>query len=167
MEYRRLGESGLKVSRICLGTMVFGIDSGEDVAARIVDSAFDAGVNFIDTADSYAKGVSETMVGGLIAKRRDRWVLATKVNTALIPGDPNSGGNGRKWILYEVEASLKRLKTDYVDIYYLHRDDFETPLEETVAVLGDLVRAGKVRHIGLSDFDGWRIAEFVTTCRRL
>ncbi|HEV7800863.1 MAG TPA: aldo/keto reductase [Burkholderiales bacterium] len=167
MEYRRLGNSGLKVSTLCLGTMMFGDRTTEDVAANIVDSALDAGVNFIDTADSYAKGGSETMVGSLIAKRRDRWVLATKVQNAMIPQDPNSGGGGRKWITHEIDASLARLRTDYVDIYYLHRDDLETPLEETVATLGDLVRAGKVRYIGLSNFDGWRIAEFVNTCRRL
>ncbi|MGZ5167904.1 MAG: aldo/keto reductase [Burkholderiales bacterium] len=167
MEYRKLGNSGLKVSTLCLGAMMFGDRTTEDVAARIVDSALDAGVNFIDTADSYAKGGSESVVGNLIAKRRDRWVLATKVQNAMMPNDPNSGGGGRKWITYEIDASLARLKTDYVDIYYLHRDDLETPLEETVATLGDLIRAGKVRYIGLSNFDGWRIAEFVNTCRRL
>ncbi|MEA3157536.1 MAG: hypothetical protein QOK44_5125 [Betaproteobacteria bacterium] len=167
MEHRKLGNSGLKVSTLCLGTMMFGDRTTEDVAARIVDSAFDAGVNFIDTADSYAKGASESVVGNLIAKRRDRWVLATKVQNAMIATDPNSGGGGRKWITYEIEASLKRLKTDYIDVYYLHRDDLDTPLEETVSTLGDLIRAGKVRYIGLSNFDGWRIAEFVNTCRRL
>ena len=167
MEYRRLGNSGLKVSTLCLGAMMFGDRTTEDVAARIVDSALDAGVNFIDTADSYAKGGSESMVGNLIAKRRDRWVLATKVQNAMVTKDPNSGGGGRKWITFEINASLARLKTDYVDVYYLHRDDLETPLEETVATLGDLIRAGKVRYIGLSNFDGWRIAEFVNTCRRL
>jgi aryl-alcohol dehydrogenase (NADP+) len=167
MEYRKLGNSGLKVSTLCLGTMMFGDRTTEDVAARIVDSALDAGINFIDSADSYAKGASESMVGNLIAKRRDRWVLATKVQNAMIPQDPNSGGGGRKWITYEIDASLARLKTDYIDVYYLHRDDLETPLEETVATLGDLIRAGKVRYIGLSNFDGWRIAEFVNTCRRL
>ena len=132
MEYRRLGNSGLKVSTLCLGAMMFGDRTTEDVAARIVDSALDAGVNFIDTADSYAKGGSESVVGNLIAKRRDRWVLATKVQNAMNPKDPNSGGGGRKWITYEIDASLSRLKTDYVDVYYLHRDDLETPLEETV-----------------------------------
>jgi aryl-alcohol dehydrogenase-like predicted oxidoreductase len=167
MEYRRLGNSGLKVSTLCLGAMMFGDRTTEEVAARIADSALDAGVNFIDTADSYAKGASEAMVGNLIAKRRDQWVLATKVANAFNPRDPNSGGGGRKWITYEIDASLARLKTDYVDVYYLHRDDLETPLEETVATLGDLIRAGKVRHIGLSNFDGWRIAEFVNTCRRM
>src|SRR5262245_28565399 len=167
MEYHRLGESGLKVSRICLGAMMFGDQTAEPVAARIVASAVDAGVNFIDTADSYAKGGSERMVGALIAERRDRWVLATKVQNAMIPADPNSGGLGRKWLMHEIDASLARLQTDYIDVWYFHRDDLETPLEETVRTMGDLIRAGKVRYFGLSNFDGWRIAEIVNTCRRL
>lgn len=167
MEYRRLGNSGLKVSVICLGAMMFGEQTDEAVAARIVDSAFGAGINFIDTADGYAKGASERLVGKLIATHRERWVLATKVQNVTIPTDPNSGGGGRKWMTYQVDASLKRLATDYIDIYYMHRDDLETPLEETVSALGDFIRAGKVRYLGLSNFDGWRIAEFVNTCRRL
>jgi aryl-alcohol dehydrogenase-like predicted oxidoreductase len=167
MEYRRLGNSGVKVSTICLGAMMFGEQTDESVAGRIVDSAYAAGINFIDTADSYAKGASERMVGKLIARHRERWVLATKVQNATIATDPNSGGGGRKWMTFELEASLKRLATDYIDVYYLHRDDLETPLEETVSTLGDFIRAGKVRYLGLSNFDGWRIAEFVNTCRRL
>jgi aryl-alcohol dehydrogenase (NADP+) len=167
MDYRRLGSSGLKVSPICLGTMMFGDRTSDAVAARIVASAMDAGINFIDTADSYAKGESERAVGKLIAKTRDRWVLATKVQNQTIAGDPNSGGLGRKWMTYEIDASLGRLKTDYVDVYYLHRDDLETPLDETVATMGDLIRAGKVGYFGLSNYDGWRIAEVVHTCRRL
>jgi aryl-alcohol dehydrogenase (NADP+) len=167
MEYRRLGTSGLKVSPICLGAMMFGDQTDEAVAGRIVDSAFGAGINFVDTADGYAKGGSERMVGTLIAKNRERWVLATKVQNAMIPADPNSGGGGRKWMTFELDASLKRLGTDYVDIYYLHRDDLETPLEETVSTIGDFIRAGKMRYFGLSNFDGWRIAEIVNTCRRL
>ena len=167
MEYRRLGNSGLKISPICLGAMMFGEQTDEAVAGRIVDSAFSAGINFIDTADSYAKGNSERMVGKLIAKHRERWVLATKVQNATIPADPNSGGGGRKWMTFELAASLKRLATDYIDIYYLHRDDLETPLEETVSTIGDFIRAGKMRYFGLSNFDGWRIAEVVNTCRRL
>jgi aryl-alcohol dehydrogenase-like predicted oxidoreductase len=166
MEYRRLGNSGLKVSAICLGAMMFGDQTDEAVAGRIVDSAFDSGVNFIDTADSYAKGGSERMVGKLIAKNRERWVLATKVQNAMIPADPNSGGGGRKWMTFELDASLKRMATEFVDIYYLHRDDLETPVEETVTTIGNFIRAGKVRYFGLSNFDGWRIAEFVGACRR-
>jgi len=167
MKYRRLGESGLKVSPICLGAMMFGERTTRTVASRIVASAADAGVNFIDTADSYAKGQSERIVGQLIRKQRGRWVLATKVHNSMLAGDPNSGGLGRKWMMYEIEASLARLQTDYVDIYYLHRDDLGTPLAETVGTMGDLIRAGKVRYFGLSNFQGWRIAELVNTCRSL
>ena len=167
MDYRRLGNSGLKVSPICLGAMMFGDQTDEAVAGRIVDSAFGAGINFIDTADSYAKGGSERMVGKLVAKNREHWVLATKVQNAMTPADPNSGGGGRKWMTFELDASLKRLATDYVDVYYLHRDDPDTPLEETVSTIGDFIRAGKMRYFGLSNFDGWRIAEVVNTCRRL
>ena len=167
MEYRRLGNSGLKVSIICLGTMMFGDRTPRPAAARIVGLAADAGINFIDTADSYGAGASEQVVGQLIGKRREHWVLATKVQNAMRPGDPNAGGLGRKWMMYEMGASLERLKTDYVDIYYLHRDDLGTPLAETVATMGDLIRAGKVRYFGLSNFHAWRIAEIVHTCRRL
>jgi aryl-alcohol dehydrogenase (NADP+) len=167
MEYRRLGASGIKVSALCLGAMMFGERTDEAVAGRIVASALEAGVNFIDTADAYARGGSERMVGRLIGPQRERWVLATKVANPIDPADPNAGGGGRKWMTFELAASLARLATDYIDIYYLHRDDLETPLEETVATLGDFIRAGKVRYFGLSNFDGWRIAEIVNTCRRL
>jgi len=146
---------------------MFGERTDEAVATRIVDSAFEAGVNFIDTADTYGKGSSERIVGKAIAKNRERWVLATKVQSASIPGDPNTGGGGRKWLTFQMDASLKRLATDYVDIYYFHRDDQETPLEEQVGTIGDFIRAGKVRYFGLSNFDGWRIAEIVNTCRRI
>ena len=167
MKYRRLGNSGLKVSTICLGAMMFGDQTSAAVAGRIVASAIDAGVNFIDTADAYAKGESERIVGKLIAKQRDRWVLATKVANPMKPGDPNSGGLGRKWVMQAVEASLRRLGTDYIDIYYLHRDDPDTPLEETIGAIGELMRAGKIRYFGLSNFQGWRIAAIVEGCRRL
>ncbi len=167
MDYRRLGNSGVKVSTICLGAMMFGERTTRSVAARIVASALDAGVNFIDTADSYGKGQSERMVGQLVRKQREWWVLATKVQNAMVAGDPNSGGLGRKWMRHEIDASLARLNCDYVDIYYLHRDDSGTPLEETVDTMGDLIRAGKVRYFGLSNFQGWRIAEVVNTCRKL
>src|SRR5260221_7069550 len=121
MEYRSLGNSGLKVSPICLGTMMFGDRTDAAEAGRIVASARDAGVNFIDTADVYAKGESERVTGKLIAADRDRWVLATKVANAM-SDDPNRRGTGRKWIAAAIDESLARLGTDYVDIYYLHRD---------------------------------------------
>ena len=149
MDYRNLGKSGLKVSPICLGTMMFGDRTDAAEAGRIVASARDAGVNFIDTADAYAKGESERVTGKLIAPDRDRWVLATKVANPM-GDDPNRRGTGRKWIMKAIDESLARLGTDYVDIYYLHRDIEETPVEETVTAMGDLIRAGKVRYFGVS-----------------
>ena len=175
MEYRALGVSGLKVSPLCLGTMTFGDRTDAAEAGRIVASAREAGVNFIDTADVYVKGESERITGKLIAADRDRWVLATKVANAMpVPAssgrggdDPNRRGTGRKWIATAIDESLARLGTDYVDIYYLHRDIAETPLEETVHAIGDVIRAGKARYFGVSNFRGWRIAEVVRVCDML
>lgn len=166
MEYRRLGRSGIKVSPICLGTMMFGDRTDMAGAGEIVASARAAGINFIDTADVYAKGESERITGKLIAEDRSRWILATKINNPM-GDDPNDRGASRRWLVRGCEASLARLGTDYADIYYLHRDDMETPLEETVLALGDLIRAGKVRYIGLSNFRAWRIAAFAETCKAL
>jgi aryl-alcohol dehydrogenase-like predicted oxidoreductase len=166
MDYRNLGKSGLKVSPICLGTMMFGDRTDAVEAGRIVASARDAGVNFIDTADAYAKGESEKLTGKLIAADRDRWVLATKLANPM-GDDPNRRGTSRKWVMRAIDESLARLGTDYVDIYYLHRDMEDTPIEETVTAMGDLVRAGKIRHFGVSNFRGWRIAELVHVCRGL
>jgi aryl-alcohol dehydrogenase (NADP+) len=173
MDYRNLGKCGLKVSPICLGTMMFGDRTDAVEAGRIVASAREAGVNFIDTADAYAKGDSERITGKLIAPDRDHWVLATKVaNPMPDPGvsnpggdDPNRRGTSRKWIMHAIDESLERLGTDYVDIYYLHRDIESTPIEETVTAMADLIRAGKIRYFGVSNFRGWRIAELVHTCR--
>jgi aryl-alcohol dehydrogenase (NADP+) len=166
MEYRSLGASGLKISPICLGTMTFGDRTDAAEAGRIVSSAREAGVNFIDTADVYVKGESERIAGKLIAADRDRWILATKFANPM-GDDPNRRGTGRKWILRAIEESLERLGTDYVDIYYVHRDVAATPLEETVRALGDLIQAGKVRYFGVSNFRGWRIAETVRACDAL
>jgi aryl-alcohol dehydrogenase (NADP+) len=166
MEYRNLGTSGVKVSPLCLGTMMFGDRTDAAESARIVAAAREAGVNFIDTADVYTKGESERIVGKLIAGERDRWVLASKVGNAM-GDDPNQRGTGRKWIMAAIDASLARLGTDYVDLYYLHRDFELTPLEETVQAMADLIRAGKVRYFGISNFRGWRTAEVVNTCVRL
>jgi aryl-alcohol dehydrogenase (NADP+) len=166
MEYRRLGESGLEVSVICLGTMMFGDRTDSATAQRIVGSAFDAGVNFIDTADVYAKGASETIVGPAISAQRRRWILATKVGNVMT-AKPNDGGLSRRWIMHACEDSLRRLATDYIDIYYLHRDDDETPLEETIEAIGDLIRAGKIRYFGVSNYRGWRVAEIVGLCAEL
>ena len=166
MEYRRLGNSGLWISPLCLGTMMFGLRTTPAVAGRIMDKARAAGVNFLDTADGYAKGKSEEIIGRLIAKDRDDWVLATKVASAW-SGRPNESGSGRKWLVRELDTSLKRLRTDYIDLYYLHRDDSGTPLEETVAALGDAIRAGKIRYWAVSNFAGWRVAQACETADRL
>ena len=148
---------------MCLGTAKFGDRVSEATARRLVAMARDAGVNFIDTADKYTFGRSETIVGKAIGKRRDDWVLATKVGLAWSEA-PNQSGLGRKWIMQQLEASLRRLGTDYVDIYYLHRDDPATPLEETVLAFGDILGQGKARYFGVSNFAGWRIAEIVAIC---
>ena len=166
MEYRKLGNSGLKVSPLCLGAMMFGDRTDEKEAGRIIGSAYDAGVNFIDTADQYAKGESERITGKLIASNRDHWVLATKGGNAMGPG-PNQVGIGRKWIMQAIDASLKRLGGDYIDIYYLHRDFDDATLEETVVAMGDIIRSGKARYFGLSNFRGWRIAEIIRLCEKL
>ena len=163
MQFRRLGDSGLEVSVICLGTMMFGDRTDAATADRIIGSAFDAGVNFIDTADAYAKGASESIVGPALAGNRRRWILATKVGNVMTQA-PHDGGLSRRWVLQACDDSLKRLATDYIDVYYLHRDDLITPMEETVDALGDLMRAGKIRYFGVSNYRGWRIAEMVATC---
>ena len=136
MELRRLGDSGLEVSVICLGTMMFGDRTDAATAQRIIASALDAGVNFIDTADVYAKGASETIIGPAIAMHRRRWIVATKVGNVMTQ-PPHDGGLSRRWMLQACEDSLKRLGTDYIDIYYLHRDDLETPLAETIEAIGE------------------------------
>jgi aryl-alcohol dehydrogenase-like predicted oxidoreductase len=165
MDYRYLGRSALKVSPLCLGTMMFGGETEEAVSRRIIDKAFDQGINFIDTADVYHAGRSEEIIGRAIAARRDSWVVATKFGfPASATAGPNEQGQSRKWIYQSVEASLKRLGTDYIDILYFHRSLTDSPLEEAVRAVGDLIRQGKVRYIGLSNFKGWRIAEVARLC---
>lgn len=166
MHYRTLGRSGLHVSPLCLGTMMFGGATPEPDAQRIIADAFEHGVNFIDTADIYNKGESERVVGRALAGQRDRWVLATKVGNATGAG-PNQGGLSRRHLVAALEASLARLATDHVDIYYLHRPDPATPLEETLRALGDLTRQGKLRYYGLSNFSAWQVAEVVHLSRAL
>jgi aryl-alcohol dehydrogenase-like predicted oxidoreductase len=166
MEYRKLGRSGLKVSPICLGTMMFGEHTDEKEAGRIVASAREAGINFIDTADAYVKGTSEQVVGRLIKKERDHWVLATKVCNPMGEG-PNQQGLARKWVMQAVDASLKRLQTDYIDVYYYHKVDPDTSLAEMAEVAADLVRQGKIRYVALSNFRAWQIAEFVNLSRSI
>jgi aryl-alcohol dehydrogenase (NADP+) len=164
MKYRRLGRSGIEVSTLCLGAMMFGDQTGEAEALRIVQQARDAGVNFIDTADAYAGGGSEEIVGRTVKPDRSRWIVATKIGTRLPPPEPNRGGNSRLWILHGVEDSLRRLRLDHIDLFYLHLDDLVTPLEETVEAMGPLLQQGKIRYWGLSNFRGWRIAEIVRLC---
>ena len=158
MTYRYMGRSGLKVSRLCLGTMMFGGPTAEAEAHSIIAHAKDHGVNFIDTADVYQKGITEEVVGRGIVASRDDWVLATKFGNPMGEG-PNSRGHSRKWIIEAVENSLRRLGTDYIDLLYFHRADFDAPLGEGVRAIGDLIRSGKVRYFGVSNFRGWRIAE--------
>ncbi|MBC7799696.1 MAG: aldo/keto reductase [Gemmatimonadaceae bacterium] len=163
MEYRNLGRSGLKVSPLCLGTMMFGGPTDEATAGRIVDRARAAGVNMIDTADAYTGGASEAIVGRAIHADRHRWVLATKLGNPVGDG-ANERGLSRKWAMQAIDASLRRLGTDYVDVYYLHKEDHDTPLQETVRAMGDLVRAGKIRYFGVSNHRSWRIAEICALC---
>jgi len=161
-----LGASGLKVSKLWLGTMMFGDQTDEAEAGRIVAASRDAGINAIDTADAYAGGESERITGRLIAADRERWVLATKLANPT-SDDPNDRGLSRRHMIRALDASLKRLGTEWVDILYLHRDDETTPLEETVAAMGHLLATGKVHYFGVSNFRAWRVARMAETCRRM
>jgi aryl-alcohol dehydrogenase-like predicted oxidoreductase len=171
-EYSTLGRSGLRVSPLCLGTMTFGTEWGwgaeEGVSRSLFDRYIDAGGNFIDTADGYTGGKSEEMLGKFILQRklRDRVVLATKFTFNQEPGNPNAGGNGRKNIYRALEGSLRRLQTDYVDLYWLHAWDTITPVEEVVSTLNDLVREGKIRHYGFSDTPAWYVARAYTLAEK-
>ena len=160
MKYRKLGRTGLKVSPLCLGAMMFGRRGNADHAdcVRIIHRALDAGINFIDTANVYSNGESEEIVGQALRGHRDQVVLATKVHGEMGPG-PNDRGNSRVHILREVEHSLRRLQTDYIDLYQIHRPDPDTPIEETLRALDDLVHSGKVRYIGSSTFAAWELVE--------
>ncbi|HTQ03379.1 MAG TPA: aldo/keto reductase [Polyangiaceae bacterium] len=164
--YVTLGRSGLRVSPLCLGAMTFGEDLGwgssVEESERIMDRYIELGGNFIDTANFYTKSHSEKIVGdhiGRDAAKRDRLVIATKFSGNLYPGDPNGGGSGRKAVIAACENSLRRLQTDYIDLYWLHIWDANTPIEETMATLHDLVRSGKVRYVGVSDTPAWKIAQ--------
>lgn len=163
---RPLGASGLKVPPLWLGTMMFGDQTSEDEARNIVAATRDAGLNAIDTADNYAGGESERVVGRLIAADRHRWVLATKVANP-VGNEPNDRGLSRRWLLQEVDHSLRRLGTDWIDVWYMHRDDESVPIEETLSTMGRLIDVGKIRYYGLSNFRGWRIARVVETARRM
>ena len=169
MNYQLLGRSGLRVSDLCLGTMTFGEDwgwgSGKDEARKIYDAFRAAGGNFVDTANIYTGGTSETFVGEFMADHREQVVLATKytndagVLTGRTSVDPNGGGNQRKSMMQAVEKSLKRLRTDYIDLYWLHIWDQMTPAEEVMRAFDDLVRSGKVLYVGISDAPAWVVAK--------
>jgi aryl-alcohol dehydrogenase-like predicted oxidoreductase len=166
MRYQPLGNSNLQVSALCLGTMMFGDQTDVQEAGRIVAHAHEHGVNFIDTADVYTNGASESMVGELIQAQRNDWVLATKLGNKM-SGRVNQGHYSRAWMLHEVDQSLQRLQTSHIDILYLHRDFAGMNLEEPLRALDALLRAGKIRYWGVSNFRGWRISELVHIAQQL
>ena len=166
MKQRRLGASGLCVSEICLGVMTFGERTDEAEAGKILASARDAGVNFVDTANQYAGGKSETMLGKLLKGDRNRWIVASKCGNTGRPA-PDDLSLSRREIVSALDASLGRLGMDHVDIYYFHIDDERTRLEESLGAIGDMIRAGKTRYFGVSNFRGWRIAQVALLCDRL
>jgi aryl-alcohol dehydrogenase-like predicted oxidoreductase len=163
MRYKLLGKSGLRVSELALGTMTFGEDWGfgasREESKKQFDTYVERGGNFIDSAVNYTNGSSEKIVGELIASERARFVVATKYSLNIRPGDPNAGGNQRKNMVQSVETSLKRLGTDYIDLYWVHFHDAFTPVEETMRALDDLVRAGKVLYVGISDAPAWIVSQ--------
>jgi aryl-alcohol dehydrogenase-like predicted oxidoreductase len=161
--YRLLGRSALRVSPLCLGTMTFGTEWGwgadSSVARAQLDLYAERGGNFIDTANVYTGGTSESLLGEFLEGRRDRFVLATKYTSNMREGDPNAGGNHRKSLVQSLEASLRRLHTDHIDLYWVHVDDLLTPIEETMRALDHVVRQGKVLHVGISDMPAWKVAQ--------
>jgi aryl-alcohol dehydrogenase-like predicted oxidoreductase len=162
MEHRKLGATGLSVSPLCLGAMMFGAwgNRDHDDSIAIIHAALDAGINFLDTADVYSRGESEEIVGKALAGgRRDSVVLATKAHGTMHDEDPNAFGNSRRWLVKEVDDSLRRLKTDWIDLYQIHRPEPDTDIDQTLGALSDLVAAGKVRAIGSSTFPAWQIVQ--------
>ena len=168
MEYRSLGRTGVKVSPLCLGCMMFGSQTDEETSADIIDRAIDAGINFVDTANVYGRGKSETAVGKALKRngKRDGLVLATKV-FARMGDDPNAEGNHRRHVIEQCEASLRRLQTDWIDLYQIHRPMPKIPIDETLRALDDLVRAGKVRYLGTSTFAAWQLVESLWAAKEL
>lgn len=162
MHYRNLGRTGLKVSGICLGTMTFGRHTDQSEADRMIGSAIDAGVNFIDTANTYIEGKSEEILGNVLGSRRKELVLATKFFNPTGPG-VNDSGWSRCNVLRSVEDSLRRLKTDYIDVLYIHHVDVQTPIEEPLRAMEDLTRQGKVRYMACSNFEAWRLMDALWT----
>jgi aryl-alcohol dehydrogenase-like predicted oxidoreductase len=167
MNYRRMGKTGLKVSELCLGAMTFGRESSEEVGVQMLNRFAEVGGNFIDTADVYNKGVSEEILGRwLKGQMREDWVIATKVRWPMSDG-PNDWGLSRKHIMAGVHASLRRLGTDYIDLYQVHMWDVTTDLAETLGTLNDLVRSGKVRYAGVSNFSGWQLQKAIDLSRQM
>jgi aryl-alcohol dehydrogenase-like predicted oxidoreductase len=168
MEYRALGRTGVQVSPLCLGCLNFGGKTDEKTSWQIIDRAIDAGINFIDTANIYGRGRSEEVTGEALKRngQRDRVVLATKVHGA-IDTDPNARGNSRRHLITQCEASLRRLQTDYIDLYQIHRPQIDVPVDETLRALDDLIRAGKVRYAGSSCFAAWELMESLAVSREL
>jgi aryl-alcohol dehydrogenase-like predicted oxidoreductase len=166
LNYRKLGASPLRVSELCLGAMMFGDQTDAKAAADIIALAREQGVNFVDTADVYTQGAAEHMLGALLKGDRQRWVLASKVGNAMSSA-PNESRYSRKWMMQQIDASLRRLGTDFIDIYYLHRDFEDDSLDEPLRALDDMLRAGKIRAWGVSNFRGWRISEAVHLARAI
>lgn len=169
MEYRSLGRTGVQVSALCLGCMNFGASTPEADSYQIIDRALDTGINFLDTANVYTRGVSEEIVGRALQRsgRRGRVVLATKVHARMADDDPLAFGNNRRHIIEQCEASLRRLQTDYIDLYQIHRPQSSVPIDETLRALDDLIRAGKVRYIGCSTFPAWGVLESLWVAKEL
>ncbi|MCD6054402.1 MAG: aldo/keto reductase [Rubrobacteraceae bacterium] len=169
MEYRNLGRTGVKVSEICLGCMMFGGRTGEEDSADIIDRAIDEGINFLDTANVYSTGASEEVVGKALQRnsKRDAIVLATKVHGAMDEDDPNASGNHRRHIIEQCEASLRRLQVDHIDLYQIHRPSSHVPIDETLRALDDLIHAGKVRYVGTSTYAAWQLVEALWAAKEL
>ncbi len=169
MEYRNLGRTGVKVSPLCLGCMMFGGKTEQADSFAIIDRALDAGINFLDTANVYSRGRSEEVTGAALKRngQRQRIVLATKVHGKMADDDPNMEGNSRRHIVEQCEASLRRLQTDYVDVYQIHRPQSSIPIDETLRALDDLIRAGKVRYAGTSTFAAWQVVESLWIAKEL
>lgn len=169
MEYRQFGRTGMKVSSLCLGCMNFGGKTNFADSAAIIDQAIDEGINFLDTANVYSRGESEKAVGEALKAngKRDRIVLATKVHGTMDDDDVNAKGNSRRHIIQQCEASLKRLKTDWIDLYQIHRPQSEVPIDETLRALDDLIRAGKVRYVGTSTFAAWQVVKSLWVSKEL
>ncbi len=169
MKYRALGRTGVQVSTLCLGCMMFGDRTSEADSLDIIDRAIDSGINFLDTANVYGRGKSELAVGKALKRngKRSRIVLATKVHGRMDDNDPNAAGSSRRHIIEQCDSSLRRLQTDYIDLYQLHRARSDTPIDETLRALDDLIRAGKVRYIGTSTFAAWQVVESLWVSKEL